>query len=282
MIVTCGLKCMRQRVTIAALVMFCVFSIRIHAQCNVENYTFKSGEVVTYHAYYNWHFIWLNAGIVHFSVEDKAFGGEDTWFLSAYGRTYSGYDKFMKVRDTFEVYVDKERFDPIYFNRVTKEGSTVGHHQYWFDYDNRVIKTKVKKNKETVFRDSVVVLEDCTADLLSMVYKARNLDYAKYQVDEKIPIRMIVDNKIFDLFIRYQGKEIITNRDGRKFKCLKFSPMLVPGTIFKSGEAMTVWVTDDAARIPIVVEAKVLVGSVKAVFVDAIGLRNPITAELFY
>jgi len=38
--------------------------------------------------------------------------------------------------------------------------------------------------------------------------------------------------------------------------------------------------TDDNARIPILVEAKILVGSVKAVFVDAQGLRNPITAEI--
>ena len=250
------------------------------SQCNIKNYTFQGGEVVTYHAYYNWHFIWLNAGIVHFSVEDKGFEGNDSWFLSAYGRTYKGYDKFMTVRDTFEAYVDKENLNPFYFNRVTKEGSTVGHHKYWFDYENRIIRTEAKKDEETVFKDSVVVLKDCTADLLSMVYKARNIDYSQYKVGEEIPIRMIVDSKIYDLYIRYLGKETIKNRDGRWFRCLKFSPLLVEGTIFESGEDMTVWVTDDNARIPIIVEAKVLVGSVKAVFVDAVGLRNPIEAEV--
>ncbi len=251
------------------------------AQCNIYNYTFKGGEVATYHAYYNWHFIWLNAGIVHFSVENKVYNDMDTWFLSAYGKTYSGYDKLMKVRDTFEVYVDKERFDPIYFNRVTNEGSTKSQHKYWFDYENKVIKTRCKKEEQTYFKDSTVVLKNCTSDLLTMVYKARNIDYSKYQVNEKIPIRMIVDNKIHDLFIRYLGKETIKNRDGRKFRCLKFSPLLVPGTIFESGEDMTVWVSDDNARVPIIVEAKVLIGSVKAVFIDAKGLLNPLDAEVF-
>ena len=253
---------------------------KVNAQNNVENYTFKSGEVVTYHAYYNWHFIWLNAGIVHFSVEDKIYNGIDSWFLSAYGRTYSGYDKFMKVRDTFEVYVDKEQFNPLYFNRVTNEGSTKSHHKYWFDYNEHIIKTKSKYDKSISFKDSIIVLPEGTSDLLTMVYKARNLDYSKYQVNEKIPIRMIVDSHVYDLYIRYLGKETIKNRDGRKFRCLKFSPLLVEGTIFKSGEDMTVWVTDDDARIPIIVEAKVLIGSVKAVFVDAVGLRNPIEAEV--
>ena len=264
-----------------AWLVFCDGFTMVNAQCDIENYTFEGGEVVTYHAYYNWHFIWLNAGIVHFSVEDKSYEGKDTWFLSAYGRTYNSYDKFMEVRDTFEAYVDKERFDPIYFNRVTKEGSTVGHHSYWFDYQSKLIRTQCKKGKETYFKDSAIVLQSCTADLLTMVYKARNIDYSKYQVNEKIPIRMIVDNKIYDLYIRYQGRELIKNRDGRKFRCLKFSPLLVPGTIFESGEDMTVWVTDDQARVPIVVEAKVLIGSVKAVFVDAVGLRNPMTAEVY-
>ena len=91
--------------------------------------SFQNGEVVTYHAYYNWHFIWINAGIVHFSVLDKKYENIDSWFISAYGKTYKGYDKIMKVRDTFEVYLDKTSFLPLSFNRITKEGSTESHHQ---------------------------------------------------------------------------------------------------------------------------------------------------------
>ena len=86
--------------------------------------------------------------------------------------------------------------------------------------------------------------------------------------------------EIHDIYIRYLGKERIKNRDGRKFDCLKFKPLLVEGTIFESGEDMTVWVTDDQNRVPIIVEAKILIGSVKAVFVDAKGLRSPMTAEV--
>ncbi len=250
-------------------------------QCNLQNTTFKAGERATYHAYYNWHFIWLNAGTVQFEVQNKIYNKKDAWFLSAYGSTYQNYDKLMKVRDTFEVYVDKESFDPLYFNRVTNEGSTKAHHKYWFNYDNNTIKTRIKKDDSPTFKEDRIALEECTADLLSMVYKARNIDYSKYKVNEKIPIKMIVDGKIHHLFIRYLGKEIIQNRDGRSFRCLKFSPLLVPGTIFKSGEDMTVWVSDDKARVPIIVEAKVLIGSVKAVFVDITGLRNPMSAEVF-
>ncbi len=144
----------------------------------------------------------------------------------------------------------------------------------WFFY------TKIQKGTNGEFKDSAVVLENGTNDLLSMVYMARNIDFESYAVGAKIPIRMIVDGKCYDLYIRYLGKEVVETREDRKFRCLKFRPLLVPGTIFKSGEDMTVWVTDDLNRIPIIVEAKVLIGSVKALFVGVKGARNPITAEI--
>jgi len=42
----------------------------------------------------------------------------------------------------------------------------------------------------------------------------------------------------------------------------------VEGTIFRGGEDMLVWVSTDNRKIPIVVEAKILVGSVKAYLAD--------------
>ncbi len=246
------------------------------SQCYVENKAFSSGEIANYHVYYNWHFIWLKAGKVTFCVKDKG----DEWFISAYGNTFNGYDKLMTVRDTFEVNINKKLFRPNYFRRITKEGSTEAQYQYWFDYENKNIKCKVIKGEDGLPEYSNLYLQDCVADVLTMVYKARNIDFSKYKKGDKIPIRMLIDAKIHDLYIKYLGIEEVKDRSNRKFRCLKFSPLLVPGSIFKSGEDMTVWVTDDKLRAPIIVEAKVLIGSVKAVFLNASGMRNPIEAEI--
>ena len=50
--------------------------------------------------------------------------------------------------------------------------------------------------------------------------------------------------------------------------------------MFKGGEDLFVWVTDDQNRIPVLVEAKILVGSVKAMLAGSSGLRNPVTAKI--
>jgi hypothetical protein len=79
-----------------------------------------------------------------------------------------------------------------------------------------------------------------------------------------------LDNEVFNMYIRYLGKETIKTKYG-KFDAIKFKPLLLKGTIFEGGEKMTVWVSDDANRIPVRVESPISVGSVK---VDMMGYRN--------
>ena len=59
------------------------------------------------------------------------------------------------------------------------------------------------------------------------------------------------------------------------YNAIKIVPLLIEGTIFKGGEKMSVWVTDDENHLPLRVDSPILVGSIK---VDLIGfdtLRNP-------
>jgi hypothetical protein len=256
-----------------------VGTVHGQAQCTRENSVFGAGEHVSYNAFYNWGFIWLNAGEVTFSVESAQWKDQPAYHLKSVGVTHKGYDKLFMVRDTFETYVDKESLRPFEFKRITNEGSYSSFHHYIFNNNNRTIRSSISKEGGPV-KHSVLPWPDCTFDILTMIYQARNIEFSKYKKGDKIPIVMIVDGEIHHLHIRYLGKEVAQTRDGRQFRCLKFSPLLVKGTIFEAGEDMTVWVTDDQNRVPIVVEAKILIGSVKAVFVEAEGLLRPFTSEI--
>ena len=50
--------------------------------------------------------------------------------------------------------------------------------------------------------------------------------------------------------------------------------------MFLAGENMTVWVTDDQNRIPVLIEAKILVGSVKAYLSETYGIKNLIESRI--
>lgn len=249
------------------------------AQCLEENRVFQAGEEVYYNAYYNWGFIWLDAGLVSFTVNNAKWQGQKTLQLESIGVTKKGYDRLFSVRDTFRVFVSPKTLMPKEFYRATNEGSTKSIHHYLFNEEQKIVSARISRDGKP-FEQSFLHWTDCSYDVLSMIYQARNIDFDQYQEDTKIPISLLVDGEIHSLYIHYIGEEVVADRSGRKFECLKFKPLLVKGTIFKAGNDMTVWVTKDENRLPIIVEAKILIGSVKAIISDYKGLKHPLTSEI--
>ncbi len=243
-------------------------------QCVWQNNTFKSGEVIEYEVYYNWGFIWLNAGWVRFKVEDATYKNKDVFLLDSYGASHENYDWIYKVRDHYKSYLDKESLKPAYFYRKNYEGGFEVENKYIFNWENNQIYS-FTQNSDTPYKEDTLKVPDCTFDLLSLVYYARNINFNACKVGDKIPVISLIDNEIFNLYIRYLGKESIKDREGKTYSCIKFSALLVEGTIFKGGEDMVVWVTNDRNKIPVLVEAKILVGSVKAYLKNTKGLRYP-------
>jgi hypothetical protein len=247
----------------------------VTAQCPIDKKVFRAGETATYKAYYNWGFVWLEAADVYFNVELSA----DNRFynLTSIGQSLPKYDWFYKVRDTFRSRVDTAHLLPYFYHRKTSEGGYKVDNSYRFSYSNSKLYTRVSNSDEELQRDTFN-FKSCTFDVLSAVYYTRSIDFSNRRVDEKIPLSFIIDNEFHDLYIRYLGKENVTTRAGEEYRCIKFSILLVEGTVFEGGEDMTVWVTDDANHIPVLVEAKILVGSVKAYLTDIKESKYPLRA----
>ena len=233
---------------------------------------FKSGEKITYSAVYNWGFIWINAGVVEFNVTETVYKGKDVFFFNSYGTSIPSYDWLFKVRDYFQSYTRKDNLAPYFFDRNTYEGGYSVHDRYSFNYTDSLIYTKTENSNKPYTEDTLKMPQN--------VYYIRNIDFEKYQINDTIPVRMIIDNEIFNLYVRYLGKEVLKTHDKRKFRTIKFSALLIEGTIFNGGEDLFVWVTDDLNRVPVLVEAKILIGSVKATIESMENLKFPLTSEI--
>ena len=136
-----------------------------------------------------------------------------------------------------------------------------------WDYDSGVIHANIHRIGKYQRKDTIKLLPD-TYDMLSVAWYARELDFNNYKKGDQIPIRILLDDKVYDLYVRYLGKEKVKTDSGRRM-CHVFSPLLVAGDVFKGGENMKVWVSDDEYRIPVMVEAKIIVGSVKGILDEA-------------
>jgi hypothetical protein len=157
--------------------------------------------------------------------------------------------------------VDTSTLKPIRYIRNTNEGRTHVYNDNYFNYQNKqAVCYDIKKGK--VKKDSVKI-GDCTFDVMTMIYYSRCLDYSKYKTGEKIPISLYLDGQVYDtLYIKYLGKETIKTSLGEK-KCIKFSPLLISGTIFVGGEGMTVWVSYDRKKIPLLITTPIMVGEIQ-------------------
>ena len=242
------------------------------SQCVQNELSFKAGEKITYEVAYNWGFIWVDAGEVYFKTDTIIIKGKNCFQFESIGKSYKFYDWIYKVRDRYKSAIEPEMFQPVWFSRKTYEGGHEVNNSYDFDFQNSKVVSSVWHSDKPQTIDTLN-LTSCTYDVLSAIYYARSINFSMCEPGDTIPVKFIIDGGFYELFIRYLGKEIIANRNGKKYSCIKFSANLVEGTLFKGGEDLLVWVSDDKNKIPIMVEAKILIGSVKAYLTDYEGLK---------
>lgn len=260
------------------IIFFIFFSFHCHAQlCNLTNQAFKAGEELTYHIEYNWGPFWAEAGMVSFSVNYKEWLGKTYYNYKGIGSTYPKYDWFFKVKDRYESYTDSITLKPIRFLRDVNEGSNYYYEENLFIHSKNKVYTYLKKGNKEAKRDTIP-FDDCTFDVLSLIYFSRNIDFSSFKVNDTIPVKIFLDNEIHNIYIRYLGKTTYTSPYLGTFNCIKFSAMLIEGTIFKSGEHMKVYVTDDLNKIPLYIESKILVGNIKVYLKEFKNLRNELTS----
>jgi hypothetical protein len=247
------------------------------SQENVVNNTFKEGEKITFEVSYNWGPIWVDAGLVTFSVEKDKYLGKESYYFKSTGKTYTSYDLFYKVRDYYESWVDPQTFRSCEFRRNIYEGGYKLLNTLRFDYPNNRVISNTKSNNNPQRKDTLKMMPEFF-DMLSAVYYTRTLNLSNLPTDYKVPIWVLIDDAYYAIYIRSQGKEVVEAKDGKKYRCTKFAAKMVQGTIFKGDEDVTVWVTDDENKIPIYIEAKIIVGTVKAYLAEMKGVKNPLTS----
>ena len=261
-------------IIIATTLLLSLFFNRVEAQVN----RFQSGEKLTYGVYYYLMGVWVVAGDVSFSVESAEHRGKQCLKFIGEGGTHKRYDWFYKVVDRYESYVNPIDIRPYRFRRDVSEGDHYFVEDCVFDYSKNAI-FSVLKIKEKPLQLDTSTLVDGSFDVLSMIYHARNLDYESFEIDQKVPINMFIDRETHELFIRYLGVDTYKHSEYGEIECYVFSPLLVNGTLFKSGERMKVYVTKDENVIPIYVESEIRVGSIRAELIDYTGLRAKLGAD---
>ncbi|MEJ5994856.1 DUF3108 domain-containing protein [Pedobacter sp. Du54] len=225
---------------------------------------FNEGEVLEYKLKYG--FITAAEATIKVLATDLKFDNRPTYRLVVDAQTSGTFDFFYKIRDHYDSYIDKTDLTPYFYQENIREASYRRQDKARFYQDNK----KVVATKGTFATPTTQ-----TFDLVSAYYFSRSLDISKLKVGDKFKLNYFLGDEISALEIQYVGKEMIKSKLGN-LNCLKFSPSIKPGRIFKKDSRLYLWITDDGNRVPVKAEVEILVGSVTMEIKSASGLKYPI------
>jgi len=229
-----------------------------------NNLAFKAGEILTYRMHYG--LIDAGEAVLEVKPDLKAFGDRKVYHIVGNGYTTGTTDWFFKVRDRYETYLDKDALLPWYFVRRVDEGGFKFSQDYIFDHFS---------NKVNVGNNQKLDVPPGVQDMVSSFYAARNLDLGKAKEGDVFSLTCFMDKELWPLKIKFIRREVIKTDIG-KIHSLLFRPVVQKGRVFKQDDDLSVWISDDNNHIPLRVEAKILIGSVKMDLSACKNLANPL------
>jgi hypothetical protein len=259
-----------------SLALFFAFIIQIEAQNRqlryVENSAFQRGEHLSYRVFYD-SFLTGNVLAGEASLEIKknneVIGGRNTMHVIGHGRSRGAFNYFFKVVNRYESYIDETAVLPLLFIRRIQEGGYRKSQDVMFNHFDNI----------AVSNTASVKVAPNVQDIISAFYYLRTYNYDNAQVGDYYDVNFYLDDTVYVSRVMFDGREEITTRKGT-FKTLRFKPEVLKGDVFSQPYPMTLWISDDKNKIPVLAQSGIIVGSIKMELTDYKGLKNPLSSRI--
>jgi hypothetical protein len=257
------------------ILLFCLMS---SAQASgqelrrVENTAFSPGEKLVFRAYYTSAFTGnVTAGEASLEIlqTPQNIGGRTTMPVIGLMRTRGLFNLFFRVNNRFETYIDRSAIAPLLFIRRVEEGKYRKSQDVMFNHYDKV----------AVSNTGTVPIPSYVQDIISAFYFARTYQFENPKIGDEFNVDFFLDDSVYVTRIVFDGYERINTRLGT-FNTLRFKPMVLKGKVFSQPYPMTLWISDDKNRVPLMVESGLVVGSVRLELSEYQGLKNPLTSKI--
>lgn len=262
---------MQRSVVLSVLLFILTFSS--HGQTKLKYISepaFKVGEKLTYKLRYG--FLSAATGTLEVKKSNLRFSNPHSFLLTAQGETSGAFSAFFTVKNFYESYIDGDNYMPYLYTENIREGKYRREEYALFDHNKSTV-----SGKKGVFESPT----EQFFDLVSAYYFSRNLDFTGVRKGDNFKITYFLNDEIAQLGVEYIGLETIKTSLG-EVECIKFSPEIKPGRIFKKDSRLYLWVTNDGNRIPVKAQVEILIGSVTMELVSAKGLKYPLGRPVHY
>jgi hypothetical protein len=221
---------------------------------------FKVGEKLTYAL--SWGIVTAGTAVLEVA-ERQSLSGRSVVKLVHTARSNEFVSAFYPVNNRVESLLDEEGAYPhhLLFNR--REGKRKNDIEVRFD--QAAHKATVTKDGNT---ETMEVPPD-VQDTLSVIYFFRTLRPA--DAGSSTIIHVNHDKKNYKLELRVEGTERLKGPLG-EFDTVRILAIMPFRGLFMNEGNIRIWVTNDAVRVPVLMKAKVVIGSISATLIGAEGV----------
>ncbi|MGL1934691.1 MAG: DUF3108 domain-containing protein [Fibrobacterales bacterium] len=175
------------------------------------------------------------------------------------------FEAVYPVQDTILTQARKSDLIPSTFKKINNEGSWHNHVHIQQDLESlsaHLADTVFDKDDNLLtvkrYTDTVVTLDTLSHTITSAFYLFRTLDL---EPGNEYKFNAISGKKEYKLKViahRYETVEV----EAGEFDCIVVEPILDEDGLFEAKGKLTIWLTNDDKKIPVLVKSKILVGSI--------------------
>lgn len=254
------------------LIILLINTLAVNAQSFVNpsikpNTAFMAGEKLTYQIRYGI----IVGGITTLSLTNDTYDNKEVFHAVAIGQTTGMAEVIYGVNDVYESWFDKETNLSYKQIRNIKEGNYTKYNEVTYNRRNNTVNSKLS---------GVKGVPDKILDLATSLYYIRRIDFSKVKENDVIFMNIYFSDEIFPFYMRYKGKETIRTKFG-KISCLRISPVVEVGRMFKTPNDVSIWVTDDGNYLPVLIEMDIrIVGKIHLKLINYENIVNPMIIDL--
>lgn len=189
------------------------------------------------------------------------------WRIEATGKSRRFYDWVFPVRDQYTSIIDPVLRLPVRFIRSVSEGGYQLEQDYRFNWERGWCETEEHRRRTPGLEDAFR-MPGRVQDMVSALYFARGNDFSDMKADERFVIPTLVDGELYNLEIQFSGLESI-EAAGHEWLCMVFHPVIQEGRIWSSPDDLTLYISADERRLPVMVESDLLIGAMRMTLVSA-------------
>lgn len=221
-------------------------------------------ESLSYDIIYQLGFLWKRAATATLQLSIRP----NSYHSVLTARTLPFADNIFKVRDTLVADMHRNQaLAPIYYAKLADEDGTYRKDEVHYTYNGTATTGKIRlyRPKRNAIENYVLTEPGIVYDMLSIFYVIRGFDFRQMKMNQLYKTKIFSGKSLEYLNIEYLGQEIL-KQNKKEYNTFKVRFRFYDTTGKKTSDNISAWISTDSRRIPLKVEGKLALGSMKAVY----------------